>query len=155
MIEGGPGGDVKSERQDDRENEIDDSPDWYDPIYTRIFSDLRYEFKKKNPILFMNTNKKDELSLSGYKKQTGLIFGLSEGNGSLSLAMSGGGGAVWHMQVEDCPVECGGGWTRVEHSCEYSGQQVAQEHCDQRAKPVVTEVPCATMPCDQQVGNIK
>ena len=100
---------------------------------------------------YKNPNKKDELSLSGIKKQAGLVFEMTEGNASLSLAMSGGGGAVWHMMVEDCPVECGGGWTKVEHSCEYSGQQVAQEHCDQRAKPVVTEVPCATTPCDQQV----
>ena len=150
VIESGPGVGEKSENND-VENEIDDSPAWYDPIYTRIFSDLRNEFKKRNPILFMNPNKKDELSLSGIKKQAGLVFEMTEGNASLSLAMSGGGGAVWHMMVADCPVECGGGWTRVEHSCEYSGQQVAQEHCDQRAKPVVTEVPCATTPCDQQV----
>ena len=111
----------------DQENGIDDSPSWYDPIYNRIFSDLRTKYKERNPVLMMNPKK------FGSK-------GLQESN---KTEVDG----VWHLDVEECPVECGGGWTRVSPHCEASGEAVSDQLCDQARRPQLHSLPCATKPC--------
>ena len=131
----------------EEENGIDDTPAWYDPIYNRIFSDLRTKYKQLNPVLMMNSkNLNTGLTFKGLRKEAG-------GNQSVP---------AWHLEVEECPVQCGGGWTRqgyifstntryysissltiydistelspgvrVEPSCEASGETVPEELCDQ------------------------
>ena len=118
----------------DEENGIDDTPSWYDPIYNRIFTDLRNKFKEMNPVLKMNP-----------KKYNGVLS-------TKSMRREGGnetdGGGVWHVEVSDCPVECGGGWSRVESSCETeTGRVVPESLCDQARRPSVNRLPCATHPC--------
>ena len=118
-------------------NEIDDSPAWYDPIYNQIFTDLRNKFKEKNPVLFMShkggmynkgMHKIDDASAVEFR------------NSSLQAAS-------WHLQLNACPVPCGGGWTSVEHQCEQLGELVREERCNPLTKPPVEKLPCATRPC--------
>ena len=116
----------------DISNGIDDTPSWYDPIYNRIFSDLRRKFKEQNPVLMMNPNRN-----SGFISQS-----LHED--PVSNTSEAG---VWQLEVSECPVHCGGGWTRVDHSCKVSGREVAEDMCDEARKPAVTKLPCATSPC--------
>ena len=50
-------------------NGIDDTPSWYDPIYNRMFSDLRKRFKELNPVLQMNPNKKNNFITMGLHEE--------------------------------------------------------------------------------------
>ena len=122
----------------DISNGIDDTPSWYDPIYNRIFSDLRKKYKEMHPVLMMNPNRNSGFVSKGVDKNDNI-------DDSVHLSNTSGG--VWQLQVEDCPVECGGGWTNVAHSCKVSGHQVQDDMCDVSRKPAVTRLPCATSPC--------
>ena len=123
----------------DEENGIDDTPAWYDPIYNRIFSDLRTKFKQMNPVLQMNSK-----NLNNGVRFQGLHSSLE---GERNSSGGSGAGGVWRLEVVECPVECGGGWSRVEHSCQASGHPVPQERCDQATRPRLDRLPCATLPC--------
>ena len=65
--------------------------------WSRIFSDLRRKFAELHPVLLTNPNR-----ARGFLS-TGAVRGNSSG--------------VWQLSVEACPVQCGGGWSKVEHSC--------------------------------------
>ena len=121
----------------DQENGIDDTPAWYDPIYNRIFSDLRTKFKEMNPVLQMNSK-----TLNSGVRFQGLHSSL-EGERNSSSGERG----VWRLEVVDCPVQCGGGWTRVEHSCQARGQPVPRDRCDLATRPRLDRLPCANLPC--------
>ena len=119
-------------------NEIDDSPAWYDAIYNQIFTDLREKFKEKNPVLFMS-HKGSMYNSQGVHKSED-ASAVKFGNSSLQSA-------TWHLQLNACPVPCGGGWTSVEHQCEQLGELVREEHCNPETRPPVEKLPCATRPC--------
>ena len=116
-------------------NEIDDSPAWYDPIYNQIFTDLRNKFKEKNPVLFMSHKG------GMYNK------GLHQSYETVKFRNSTPQPASWHLQLNACPVPCGGGWTSVEHQCEQLGELVRQDRCNPETRPPVEKLPCATRPC--------
>ena len=122
----------------ERSNGIDDTPSWYDPIYNRIFSDLRRKYKEQNPVLMMNPNRHRGFTSAGVHRE--------EGNESMRVDGEQGP-AMWQLMVEDCPVECGGGWTQVDHTCKLGDNQVEEEQCDMTRRPQVTKLPCATSPC--------
>ena len=124
----------------ERSNGIDDTPAWYDPIYNRIFSDLRRKFKEQNPVLMMNP--RSTISFGSSTLHKGDDEDIREEDGSAA------GSGSWHLEsVDQCPVECGGGWTRVEHSCRVGSAQVEEERCDVSRRPSLTKLPCATSPC--------
>ena len=58
--------------------------------------------------------------------------------------------AVWQMALQDCPVQCGGGWAGVYHTCQYSGGPVDVSHCELLPPPLTQaqRLPCATQPCN-------
>ena len=117
-------------------NGIDDTPSWYDPIYNRIFSDLRRKFKEMNPVLMMNPNSKaGPRFISSALRDQQAPGNTSEG--------------VWLVSVGACPVECGGGWSTVDTSCHTGpgGATLTEEKCDQNRRPLVNKLPCATRPC--------
>ena len=90
----------------DQENGIDDTPAWYDPIYNRIFSDLRTKFKEMNPVLQMNSK-----TLNSGVRFQGLHSSLE---GERNSSGGSGGSGVWRLEVVECPVLCGGagaGWS--------------------------------------------
>ena len=122
---------------EDTTNGIDDTPSWYDPIYNRIFSDLRRKFKEINPVLMMNPNRKTGFTSSNLHD--------SGGEGLAPVNSSG----VWLVSVGACPVECGGGWSAVDTSCQTGpgGRALSEEMCDNNRRPLVNKLPCATRPC--------
>ena len=119
-------------------NGIDDTPSWYDPIYNRIFSDLRRKFKEINPVLMMNPNRKTGFVSSGLRQ-----------TGAVSQAPANTSEGVWLVSVGACPVECGGGWSTVDTSCQTGpgGATLTEEKCDENRRPLVNKLPCATRPC--------
>ena len=135
VVEGIPATAAPASGSEDVTNGIDDTPSWYDPIYNRIFSDLRRKFKEMNPVLMMNPNRK-----------TGKGF-ISSGLRDQAPANSSQG--VWLVSVGACPVECGGGWSTVDTSCQTGpgGATLTEEKCDENRRPLVNKLPCATRPC--------
>ena len=130
-------------------NSIDGTPCWYDPIFTKIFSDLRKSFKMAHPILLMSESAHDSrASLEVGGEQVELV----EDAGALNLTLEVGGEAAWNLKVEACPVQCGGGWAEVHHLCEYSGELVNRSYCQTKRKPNLEKLPCSTIPCNITQG---
>ena len=122
-------------------NAIDGIPAWYDPIFTKIFTDLRRTFEEAHPILFLSQSTKTAHLLASDPLD-------AEGGARVNLSGEVGSGAAWFMKIEDCPVPCGGGWAGVHHLCESSGEPVDHSHCREKMKPPLTKLPCGTLPCN-------
>ena len=124
MVEAAPG----PAGVDSTDNEVEDTPAWYDPIFTQIFSDLRRKFKEKNPILLT-------------------------GSGRVAAGVAAGLGAAWQLEPTGCPVECGGGWVAVEPTCRDGDRLVGEEECGVAARPGPARLPCHTAPCSPAIQS--
>ena len=135
-------------------NFIDDTPDWYDPIYTKVFTNLRRSYELAHPILFLSQSTKNT-KVSQMLAEDHRTVNLVEDAGSLNLTLGHGGGAVWQLYVDECPVPCGGGWAGVTHLCQFSGEAVDQSFCEEKRKPLVNKLPCGTLPCNSTIGILQ
>ena len=127
-------------------NGIDDCPAWYDPLFTKVFTNLRLTYVQENPSVFLRQSSRNLRTHQLVNPEH--TVNLTEDRGNLSLTLEQGHGASWRIQVQGCPVDCGGGWAEVEHSCEFSGEKVEQHLCQDMEKPVINQLPCGTNPCN-------
>ena len=145
----------------------EDCPAWFDPIFTQIFSRLRAKFVAVNPLLSsMSVRPEGRGFGSGYLMNDAdqpIDTGKSEVSTDQPISGGGGGGGggegaaehVWQLALQDCPVECGGGWAGVYHTCQQArgrGGLVDVSHCELLPAPapssLLERVPCATRPCN-------
>ena len=139
-------------------NFIDDTPAWYDPIYTQVFTSLRKSFEEAHPILFLSQTTKDGRAAQMAADQPPPVLLADPATSSLhnlslaEVANNSATAAVWQLEVDECPVECGGAWAGVRHLCQLSGLAVDQAYCHQKKRPAVSKLPCGTRPCTRRTG---
>jgi hypothetical protein len=91
-------------------NSIDGSPAWYDPLYNKIFTNLRKEFERRNPVLEA-AGRANERQISNNKRPSE-IRNIANDTLETNAAKRGIG-----QEDADCPVECGGGWVHAFRLC--------------------------------------
>ena len=120
-------------------NEIYDSPGrLVRPLLQPDLPGYQRQIQGEDPVLFMS-HKGNMYNSQGVHKSED-ASAVKFRNGRLQSA-------TWHLQLNACPVPCGGGWTSVEHQCEQLGELVREEHCNPETRPPVEKLPCATRPC--------
>ena len=120
-------------------NEIYDSPGrLVRPLLQPDLPGYQRQIQGEDPVLFMS-HKGNMYNSQGVHKSED-VSAVKFRNGRLQSA-------TWHLQLNACPVPCGGGWTSVEHQCEQLGELVREEHCNPETRPPVEKLPCATRPC--------
>ena len=115
--------------QDGVTNSIDGAPGWYDPLYNKIFTDLRAEFQRRNPVLLAASKSKDRLISNDDKA----IEFDNIANNTTNINVNDTAKADGDFE---CPVKCGGGWVRAFNLCTNN----SNVGCN------LLE-PCGTVPC--------
>jgi hypothetical protein len=144
----------------------EENPAWFDPIFTKIFTRLRAKFVKTNALLSSRIASNSRMEMFGVHEANDSLQGLEVGSGQIQQGAAGVHGTgeaggehvaegvarepVWQLALQDCPVQCGGGWAGVYHTCQYSGGPVDVSHCEPLPAPLTpTErMPCGTQPCN-------
>ena len=117
--------DNEEEQENSYENSIDGTPAWYDPIYNKIFTDLRIEFAKRHPILQFASNSNDENSIIDINNSN--IIDTLEAKAAQNVGIE---------TATKCSVDCGGGWIQLFELCGNS-----------TAKGCQLMKPCGIIPC--------
>ena len=110
---------------------IDGTPAWYDPIYNKIFTDLRTEFAKRDPILQFASESNDRKKFSGENNLININNSTNDDTLETKAALNG--------DIEtgtNCSVACGGGWIQVFELCGNSTARGCQ-----------LMKPCGIIPC--------
>ena len=136
----------------------EDCPAWFDPIFTRVFTRLRAKFAQLNPLLGSMPARTGRPGAFGVQEMNDTAQQIELDMVDIGAGNSGEAGrmgednveAVWQMALQDCPVQCGGGWAGVYHTCQYSGGPVDVSHCELLPPPLTQaqRLPCATQPCN-------
>ena len=94
-------------------NEIYDSPGrLVRPLLQPDLPGYQRQIQGEDPVLFMS-HKGNMYNSQGVHKSED-VSAVKFRNGRLQSA-------TWHLQLNACPVPCGGGWTSVEHQCKQLG----------------------------------
>ena len=96
--------------QEAQSNGIDGAPGWYDQEYNKIFTDLRVEFERRNPVLLAASKSKDRL----ISNESAVIEVNNADDNTTNIAATASAKAGGHFE---CPVKCGGGWIRAFNLC--------------------------------------